>query len=115
MEIKIICTNPDCQQHIALDASLRGTSQKCHACGATFRVPSGAASAPPQSVPWINTKAVLWSIVGLIVIGAISGIVLWKYHRDAKELASRQEEMQAARQAAVLANGPVVQTNRPPD
>ena len=39
MDIKFNCSNPDCQQHIAIDESCAGQSLKCPTCGASVQVP----------------------------------------------------------------------------
>jgi dipeptidyl aminopeptidase/acylaminoacyl peptidase len=42
MHIKFNCSNPDCQQHLAIDESFAGQSLRCPACGASVQVPKPA-------------------------------------------------------------------------
>jgi dipeptidyl aminopeptidase/acylaminoacyl peptidase len=42
MDIKFNCSNPDCQQHLAIDESCAGQSLRCPACGTSVQVPEPA-------------------------------------------------------------------------
>jgi sugar lactone lactonase YvrE len=55
MDIKFICTNPACQQHLAVDESCAGRSVQCPKCGTTLQVPTldmvALASAQERETP----------------------------------------------------------------
>jgi len=78
MEIKIEC--PTCDQHIALDDSMRGSSLDCPSCGATLRVPE-ASKTRPKSRTFSNIHKnpyVLWSIIALLIVTNVLAVSYWR-------------------------------------
>src|SRR4051812_23377975 len=99
MEVKIICTNPVCQQHIALDDSYRGRSVQCPTCNTTMRVPGTPpkGSPAPRGSSSINLKKYLpvWGSITAVVLiaGAIAACGAWQRHRRAGQFANRRQEI----------------------
>jgi len=81
MEIKIAC--PTCQQHIAVDESLRGSSLECPSCGSSLRVPE--ASKTRLKRRFDKTTCIFCSIIGFLILTNALAIFLWR--RDAQKTA----------------------------
>lgn len=83
MDIKLAC--PSCQQHIALDESMRGRSVPCPACGVNMRVPESADSAGPeivlrdgQPVRQGLRMAILGALIGALLVSNAFTFFLWR-------------------------------------
>jgi hypothetical protein len=105
MEIKISC--PSCAQHIAIDEAWRGRSMQCPACNFNFRVPE---SAKPKSKITFNTTAIVWSIIGLLILTNALEVFFWR--RAAQRLPSPVRKI-ALRSAASTNAAPSASNSSP--
>jgi hypothetical protein len=113
MEVKIICPNPSCRQHIALDDSWRGRSMPCPACGTTLKVPLKS-SADPNKAPantGNKTKMLLWAGIGCVAFAIIGATAFALSKKHQKKVAEQQRIQELKTQARISASQPSWATN----
>jgi len=101
MNIKFIC--PFCNQHIVVDASARGRSIQCPACGESLKVPAKS-DAVSRFSRGTAKKIVLGIVIASFVISAgIAACILWQHHQPGwKMAAARAGRAEAFRRLKVL-------------
>lgn len=78
MDIKIVCSNPSCQQHVVVDASLQGRSVQCPACGATMQVAAAPQTASASGIrePAVSKRGKLTSGIILVCMAVVAGLTI---------------------------------------
>jgi hypothetical protein len=101
MDIKFIC--PSCNQHIAVDASMRGRSIKCPACSQSLKIPATSGTGS-RFAGGSRKKIVLGIVIATFVISAgIAAYIFWLHQQPGwKMAAAKAKHAEAARRLKVL-------------